>query len=31
MDRSNQAETHHFWGKTQFLKKQDDLTQIIEF
>ena len=31
MDRSNQAETHHFQGKTQFLKKQDDLTQSIEF
>ena len=31
MDRSNQAETHHFRGKTQFLKKQDDLTQSIEF
>ena len=30
-DRSNQAETHHFRGKTQFLKKQDDLTQSIEF
>ena len=31
MDRSNRAETHHFRGKTQFLKKQDDLTQSIEF
>ena len=31
MDRSNQAETHHFRGKTQFLKKQDDLTQSIDF